>query len=110
MKFFVPHANDSEQAERVWESVYEFMKTQGYQPLKKRVYEISYSHKGKPCRDTVGGKDRYGHEDVIILLECSNLFLCCTPSRGVIRGEPILIGKGVSEPDWTTQVKYFEEG
>jgi hypothetical protein len=33
-------------------------------------------------------------ETILMMLETDSVYLCCTPNRGVLRGEPILTGKG----------------
>jgi hypothetical protein len=96
MKFFIPAADSLEQAESVWQSIRAFMLQQGYgygSISDRRIYSMEYTHDGKECYDVVGGKDRYGHEIIIAMLETPSVFLCCTPNRGVVRGEPILTGK-----------------
>lgn len=93
MKFFVPAADSPEQAERVWQATRDFMRQQGHAPSERRIYSMKYWHDGKECFDVVGGKDRYGHEVILVMLETPSVFLCCTGNRGVIRGEPILTGK-----------------
>ena len=91
--FFVPYAEDTAQAKRVWESTCEFMRKLGHKVLPKRIYSLRYVHNGNQRLDHVGGKDRYGMEEILVLLETDTVFLCCTANRGVLRGQPILIGK-----------------
>ena len=86
--FFVPHAEDAAQAERVWEATVEFMRQLGHDVFPRRIYSIRYHQDGKDCFDCVGGKDRYGTEEILVLLETPSVFLCCTANRGVVRGEP----------------------
>jgi len=93
-KFFVPYAEDEAQSERVWQATRAFMKDQGHNVHERRIYSIRYHHNGKECFDKVGGMDRYGYEEILVILETDSVYLCCTKNRGVIRGEPILIGKG----------------
>ncbi len=93
MKFFVPAANSSEQAENIWQATFDFMVSQGFSPTERRIYSMKYWHNGKECFDKVGEKDRYGHEIILIMLETPSVYLCCTANRGVLRGEPILTGK-----------------
>jgi hypothetical protein len=91
--FFVPYAKDAAQAERVWQATKVFMGNQGHNVHERRIYSIRYYHNGKECFDKIGGMDRYGFEEILVLLETDSVYLCCTQNRGVIRGEPILIGK-----------------
>ena len=92
-KFFVPYAKDDEHAESVWQSVKKFIEQKGHIVSNRRIYSIHYSHNSKECFDKVGGLDRYGKEEILILLETNPVYLCCTRNRGVERGTPILIGK-----------------
>jgi hypothetical protein len=91
--FFVPYAEDTAQSERVWQATKTFMEDQGHKVHERRIFSIRYHHNGKECFDKVGVTDRYGLEEILVLLETDSVYLCCTKNRGVIRGEPILIGK-----------------
>lgn len=102
-KFFVPHAENDQQAEKVWGGVKKNMEDQGFEVSDRRIYSISYTHNGKHLVATVGEQDGYGDGEVLVLLESSSVYLCCTPQRGVVRGGPILIGK-----DTGTTVTDFE--
>lgn len=92
--FFVPHAKDHAQAERVWTATREFMQQQGFSPTSRRIFAIAHEHKGKPRTTSVGELDPYEMEEVLVLLETESVYLCCTANRGVLRGGPILIGRG----------------
>ena len=92
-KFFVPYAKDEAQAEQVWDATKEFMEKQGNIVTDRRIYSIAYTYHGEECFDKVGDKDRYGMEEILVLLETDRVYLCCTQNRGVVRGEPILTGK-----------------
>jgi hypothetical protein len=94
VKFFVPHADSPEQAERVWQATRDFLIDNGFQVSERRIYSMRYQHDGKDCFDKVGEMDRYGHEMILVLLETPSVYLCCTANRGVLRGHPILTGKG----------------
>lgn len=94
MKFFVPAADSPEQAERVWQATRDFMIQQGFDTTGRRIYSMKYWHNGKECFDRVGEPDRYGHETILVMLETPSVYLCCTANRGVLRGDPILTGKG----------------
>lgn len=92
--FFVPFADDPEQAEEVYTSVKAFMLKVAFKPSDRRVYSISYRHNGRNYVSTVGQKEPEG-ETVIAILEAFNptpLYMICTPNRGVVRGDPILAG------------------
>jgi len=93
MKFFIPHAKDSKQAEEVLESIVKFAeKTTGWQVSKRRIFYISYTHNGKNLFAEVGKPDPETREEVIAILE-SNAYLVCTLNRGVKQDMPLLVGK-----------------
>ncbi|HEV7587917.1 MAG TPA: hypothetical protein VGO40_07270 [Longimicrobium sp.] len=91
--FFVPYATDREQAEGVWQATVTFMKSQGFNVVEdERIYALGpYEHNGKQCVDVVGEKDRYTHEEILVILRTREWgpTLVCTANRGVARGEPI---------------------
>jgi hypothetical protein len=89
----------------VWLATREFLG--GFAPTEHRVFAFAYRHDSKDCLDIVGRKDRYGMEEILVLLEGSPTFLCCTANRGVLRGEPILIGK--SQWDGPQVVEFYPE-
>ncbi|MBZ5736926.1 hypothetical protein [Nocardioides mangrovi] len=92
MKFFVPTASDDDEAEHVWAATRVFARDQlGWEVTDRRIFQINYHHEGKPYVAEVGEPDPRTGETVLAILE-SNAFLVCTRNRGVVRGEPILIG------------------
>lgn len=91
-RFFVPHATDQAQAERVWQATVAFARGKGSRVLEDRIYAASYIHDGKACLDVVGAPDRYGQEEILVILrtELNGPLLICTAHRGVVGGDPIL--------------------
>ena len=92
--FFVPFAEDPEQAEEVYASVKAFMLKVAFKPSERRVYSVAYRHNGRDYVSTVGEREPEG-ETVIAILEAFNpmpLYMICTPNRGVVTGDPILAG------------------
>ena len=96
-KFFVPYAKDDVHAESVWQGGKAFNENKGHTVSNRRIYSIHYIHNSKACFDKVGGLDRYGKEEILVLLEAKLGYLCCTKNRGVLRGDPILIGKDIAD-------------
>ncbi len=93
MKFFIPHSNDESEAISVYQGIKSFAETQTSWTISgRRIYSISYRHEGKKYTATVGERENRVGEEVIAILD-SVTYLVCTPNRGVIRGEPILVGK-----------------
>jgi hypothetical protein len=92
MKFFMPAAEDEEQAERVYNSVVKFNREQlRWEVSARRIFSIRWVHEGTEYYAEVGKPAPRLGEPVLAILE-SNAYLICTPSRGVVRGEPMLVG------------------
>lgn len=94
MKFFVPQSEGLKMTpEEIFKIIVKFAEqTMGWKVSDKRIYSISYNHKGRNYIATVGEKEVREGEPVIAILE-SNTYLICTPNRGVLRGMPIMVGK-----------------
>lgn len=91
MKFFVPHTIDNERAEDAYNNIVKRNDNYLGKILEKRIYSITYKHNGKKYHSCVGEMHEIINEPILAILE-SNIFLVCTPNRGVFRGEPILVG------------------
>lgn len=106
MKFFIPHAKDAAEAESVRRSVREFLSTQGLGTTERRIASITFRHNGKPYDAHVGKTFPDLREEVLVILEGINPRLCyiCTANRGVVRGEPYLVGN-----DDSTGIIDFDE-
>ncbi|HUP81717.1 MAG TPA: hypothetical protein VM260_24405 [Pirellula sp.] len=93
MKFFVPDAEDDGQAERVFEATREFC---GFENQNQKIDRIDYVHNGQQMAASIGGQpDAYYRElgPVLVILYRPGLFAVCLQDRGVVRGEPILVGE-----------------
>ena len=100
---FVPHAVDRTEAESVRESTRKFMESGGYHvATDRRIYSVSYTHNGKKYRDVVGRPSGLTGEEVLVILDAGTVFLSCSANRGVLRGDPVLIGK-----HWDTREREF---
>jgi hypothetical protein len=106
MKFFIPAAENADQAERVYAAVAKF---NGAPVSARRICALDWRHNGNRMSCEVGSEapSYYGtgNELVVAILDCGNLYKVCTANRGVLRGEAILVGKG--DESFPT---YFEEG
>lgn len=104
MKFFVPHASDDDQAERVYDSIAKF---NGARNSARRISALAWIHNGEAMTCEVGKPPppyyRCGEEPVLAIFDCGKLYKICTPNRGGVRGEAILAGK-----DARSQATYFE--
>jgi hypothetical protein len=98
VKFFVPAASTPEQAEEVWNATRKFAGDTMAGPIgARRIFRLSYLHKGKRLTAEVGQPEPLTGEPVVVILD-SNPYLVCTQDRGVVRGTPVLVGRGaVSE-------------
>jgi hypothetical protein len=91
---FIPAAEGSEQAERVYRAIAVF---NGAPVSDERIWRLSWRHNGQAMSCTVGEPlppyYRTGSEPVLAILDCGNLYKVCTPNRGGLRGEAVLAGK-----------------
>lgn len=94
MRFFVPHASDDKQAETVWASVRAFLLQQGFPTENRRIWKLRFRHNSKSYALEVGREHPDLRENVIIILRAvgQELYYVCTAHRGVIQGEPYLVG------------------
>lgn len=96
MKFTVYAAKDEAQAETVWNSVRDFLMEQGFKTVDARYQRIRFEHNGKNYDLKIGDTHPDLHEPVIVILKSSDtpLYYICTTNRGVVRGDPYLVGDG----------------
>lgn len=97
MKFYIPHASSDEQAATVYQAIKSFAKDMtGWDASDRHIRRIEYVHEGKRYTAEVGELEPRTHEEVIAILETAPKkglpYLVCTPNRGVVRGEPMLVG------------------
>ena len=93
--FFIPHAEDEAQEKRVLKSVIEFVSEElGAEIDSQRIYKLEYVHEGEQLIAEVGKPHKYNDEPVIVILhdKIRDLYLVCTPHRGVLGGIPIMVG------------------
>ena len=93
MRFLVPEAKDDTQVQAVWEATKKFAEENlKCQISERRIFGIAYHDHGEGYYAEVGRPDPRTGELVLVILE-SNPYLICTPSRGVLRDIPILVGQ-----------------
>lgn len=93
-QFFVPAASSAEEALKVYEATRQFSEEQlGRKTKPKRIERICFDHDGHTWEAVVGEQFTEINELVIAIFEMDQLFIVCTPNRGVLRGEPYLVGK-----------------
>lgn len=100
--FFIPLAENAEQAERVYEAT---RRNVGAPAGGPRIRALSWHHDGHANHCEVGGPlPAYygtGEEPVIAIFDVGNLYLICTPTRGVATGGPVMAGKDFRTTAWT---------
>lgn len=101
MEFFIPAANNSAQAERVYAAIKEHL-SQGLGAVftDERYFRLRYTHNGEEHDAEVGKPHYINREPVVAILydRKFNLFHVCTLNRGVRRDMSILVGAdGVRE-------------
>jgi hypothetical protein len=94
MEFFIPNLKDKpEKAEELLKAIRDFAKDNfQWKITNRRIYQIHYLQDGKPIKDVVGQISDVNHELVMAILESGPVYLVCTPSRGVYKGIPIMVG------------------
>lgn len=100
MEFFLPGTK----TEKLIESNYKIIKdfnNSNENITERRIYEICYSHGGQYYKAQVGKCEIRTGELIIAIFESGSLFYICTPSRGVFKGSPILVGE--------REVSYIED-
>lgn len=96
MEFFLPFATTQEMCDNSYKAIRDFVSKEcGASLSNRKVFSLSYKHNGKAYEAEVGKEDSGGLGIVIAILfdESRSLYLVCTPNRGVIRGDPILVGQ-----------------
>jgi hypothetical protein len=100
--FFVPHLNAAE-AEDMLQKVKAHLRENGYNVTDERFYAVTYRHDGTKYLDKVGEPCGMAQgEEVLFIFDAGSVYLTCTPSRGVFRDIPVLIGK-----QWDTGATQF---
>ena len=97
-RFFLPGARSAEEAEEVlagikkWAS--ETLGAAASEIGDARIFRLDYRHDSSFYVAEVGQDEPRTRELVVAILDGGpNLYLVCTPNRGVLRGMPILVGR-----------------
>lgn len=95
-EFFVPLAENRKHGEKVYSGIRKHVsEVMGGAVLSdKRIFRLQHTHTGNRYFAEVGETHALYRELVIAILydESRDLYYVCTPNRGVVRGEPILVG------------------
>jgi hypothetical protein len=118
MQFFLPHASNEQIAEQSLEGIRRFVSENmtSSSLTERRIFRIRYRHDGFIYEAEVGKRERrtksrddratnpeFVGEEVIAILDAEGLLFVCTPSRGVLGGLPILVGRHA-----VLELEYFE--
>ena len=107
MEFFVPPASGPEEAESVLAAVAAFVGAT-VPPPDRRIRKLVFAHNGQRFTVEVGKPIppyyREGDQEVVCILG-SDPLMVCLPTRGVLRGDPILVGASTVH-----RVDYFSAG
>jgi hypothetical protein len=87
--FFVPATSTDELRDQTYVSICKFVETSVDGP---RIRALWYTHDGDEYFDEVGEITSGPREPVIAILERGDHWVICTPTRGVVRGGPIMVG------------------
>lgn len=92
-KFFIPLAKNEQESESVYSNIATFINES---VTDERIFSITYKHNNETMVATVGENvnDYYGESvPLVIAIFKGNPCKICLRDRGVVRGEPILVGK-----------------
>ena len=105
MKFFVPGASCTDEAEAVLQSITRLEKRPVPAP-DERIFRLTYEHNGRRYVAEVGQPldPYYSTKGAVIAIIGGHPLMICTPDRGVIRGFPIYVGTHCVE-----HVEYFAD-
>lgn len=93
MKFFIFATKTDDEAKSVYDEIVKFNSQQtGRKIIERKIFAIDYNHNSKVYRAECGKIEQRTGETVIAILQTDQIFFVCTPNRGVLRGEPILVG------------------
>jgi hypothetical protein len=91
--FFIPGIEDAKLAEESWQAIRSFVGQHIFSATDRRIFQIRYTHDGHTIVARVGEIHDEISEMVIAILETTECYSICTPTRGVLRGIPVLVGK-----------------
>jgi hypothetical protein len=93
MKFFLPYTENEKEAESNLKSIEAFVHGTIPEP---RIYRLIYRHNGKEMvaqvSDPADSYYKEGNQTVIAIIQAGAGYAVCLPSRGVINGDPIMVG------------------
>lgn len=104
MKFFLPGVETPESAELIYDHLKEKSISIALRVTDKRIYRVLYKRNGRLFNMKVGSPDSIRGEMVIAIFDNGLIcYLVFTLNRGVIKGNPYIVGK-----DETLTIEEFE--
>ena len=100
MEFFIPQVDDAEQQRSLYEGIRSFVSDKmGAHLSPRKLFSLTYRHDENAYHAEVGQPHALNGEPVLAILyeRTRDLYYVCTPTRGVVRGMPILVGSGLVE-------------
>ncbi len=97
MRFFIPHAQNAEQEQSVYNAIKQFLQKEANAEFsERRIFSLRYTHDQKKYYAEVGQEHSLTREPVFAILHepTRHLYHVCTTTRGVVRGMSILVGEG----------------
>lgn len=92
MKFFIPAADTDSKRDNAYNAIVLFAQMNGWKVSPKRFYKIRSTQNGKEFTETFGERTIANGETVIAILDADPVYLVCSANRGVVLGEPMLVG------------------
>lgn len=111
VEFYIPEAEDAEQAEEVYEATAKFVEEQRAAVKREsRIRQIKYydGNNDQTYDVSIGDNVPRVREPAIAIFESDDksldVYYICTPHRAVIEGSPIMVGRNNVK-----RVEYFDE-
>jgi hypothetical protein len=93
MKFFIPSMGPGN-AEAFYQGIRSFVREQwGHDPTERRVFKVTYTHRGERAEAQVGRQQGKEHETIYAILETPEAYLICTPQHGVAANAPFEVSR-----------------
>ena len=96
MEFFIPDVDDEEEAEEMYEGIVNWAEEQRGSVVDRRIHRVKYYDGDRSRVNTVSIGDEVSqvgeHAFAILESETHDMYMICTPERGVVQGAPVMIG------------------
>jgi hypothetical protein len=96
MEFSIPDADNEEEAEEMYEGIVNWAEEQRGSVVDRRIHRVNYYDGDRDRVNIVSIGDevpQVGERAFAILeSETHDMYMICTPGRGVVQGAPVMIG------------------